>query len=288
MILRGGMNVYPREVEEVIYTAPRRPRGRGGRRAGRADGRAGRRRRRAARGRHGHPARTSSTFTKERIAAYKYPRKVWVVPELPKGPTGKILRREVHAPARSERLAAVPDAVRFPRARRAPRAPRRPLADAGPGAARACGRRCSSSPSRSGCASRSSPGRTPATAAWCGWSVRRSCSWPLGLLWWAWWSVRALRRGRREGWTLLLVLGGVSVVQAVLTARAVLAASTGTGGRPQHRATPRVRRRPAGRHRAGAGLRRRRRAGAAALGGGRRAAGPTRPTDDDRRVSDRG
>ena len=37
-------------------------------------------------------------FTKERIAAYKYPRKVWVVPELPKGPTGKILRREVHAP----------------------------------------------------------------------------------------------------------------------------------------------------------------------------------------------
>ena len=38
----------------------------------------------------------------------------------------------------------------------------------------------------------------------------------LGLLWWAWWSVRALRRGRREGWTLLLVLGGVSVVQAVL------------------------------------------------------------------------
>ena len=38
-------------------------------------------------------------YTKERIAAYKYPRKVWVVPELPKGPTGKILRRDVHAPA---------------------------------------------------------------------------------------------------------------------------------------------------------------------------------------------
>ena len=51
----------------------------------------------------------------------------------------------------------------------------------------------------------------------------------LGLLWWAWWSVRALRRGRREGWTLLLVLGGVSVVQAVLTAQAVLASSSGTG-----------------------------------------------------------
>ena len=38
-------------------------------------------------------------FTKERIAAYKYPRSVWLLDELPKGPTGKILRREVHAPA---------------------------------------------------------------------------------------------------------------------------------------------------------------------------------------------
>ena len=52
----------------------------------------------------------------------------------------------------------------------------------------------------------------------------------LGLLWWAWWSLRALRHGRREGWTLLLVLGGVSVVQAVLTGQAVLASSSGTGG----------------------------------------------------------
>jgi len=37
-------------------------------------------------------------WTKERIAAYKYPRTVWQVEELPKGPTGKILRREVHPP----------------------------------------------------------------------------------------------------------------------------------------------------------------------------------------------
>ncbi len=55
----------------------------------------------------------------------------------------------------------------------------------------------------------------------------------VGLLWWAWWSARALRRGRREGWTLLLVLGGVAVMQAVLTAQAVLASSgsSGAGGR---------------------------------------------------------
>ena len=38
-------------------------------------------------------------FAKERLAAYKYPRTVWIVDELPKGPTGKILRREVSAPA---------------------------------------------------------------------------------------------------------------------------------------------------------------------------------------------
>jgi long-chain acyl-CoA synthetase len=40
-----------------------------------------------------------SEYVKERIAAYKYPRHIWQVPELPKGPTGKILRREVRKPA---------------------------------------------------------------------------------------------------------------------------------------------------------------------------------------------
>jgi long-chain acyl-CoA synthetase len=35
---------------------------------------------------------------KQRIAAYKYPRVVWIVDELPKGPTGKILRREIEIP----------------------------------------------------------------------------------------------------------------------------------------------------------------------------------------------
>jgi long-chain acyl-CoA synthetase len=32
------------------------------------------------------------------VAAYKYPRHVWLVRELPKGPTGKILYREVQPP----------------------------------------------------------------------------------------------------------------------------------------------------------------------------------------------
>lgn len=38
-------------------------------------------------------------YVKERIAGYKYPRRVRSLDELPKGPTGKILRREVHPPA---------------------------------------------------------------------------------------------------------------------------------------------------------------------------------------------
>jgi long-chain acyl-CoA synthetase len=37
-------------------------------------------------------------FVKARVAAYKYPRHVWLVDSLPKGPTGKILRRSVEVP----------------------------------------------------------------------------------------------------------------------------------------------------------------------------------------------
>lgn len=99
VILRGGYNVYPREVEEVLY---------------------------------GHPAVAEAAvvgvadelqgeeivavvalkaeavpedeaalrqdilgFVKERVAAYKYPRTLEFVEALPKGPTGKILKREI-------------------------------------------------------------------------------------------------------------------------------------------------------------------------------------------------
>ena len=49
------------------------------------------------------PAATATTgelrvFVKDRVAPYKYPRYVWIRPDLPKGPTGKILRREVRPP----------------------------------------------------------------------------------------------------------------------------------------------------------------------------------------------
>jgi long-chain acyl-CoA synthetase len=38
-------------------------------------------------------------YVKERVAAYKYPRQVWFVDELPKGPTGKLLKRAIETPA---------------------------------------------------------------------------------------------------------------------------------------------------------------------------------------------
>jgi len=98
VILRGGMNVYPREVEEVIYTHPDVVEVAV---VGMPDEMMGEQVGAAVALREGATTTPEEIieFTKERIAAYKYPRKVWVVPELPKGPTGKILRREVHAPA---------------------------------------------------------------------------------------------------------------------------------------------------------------------------------------------
>ncbi|MBJ8344660.1 long-chain fatty acid--CoA ligase [Antrihabitans sp. YC2-6] len=100
IIIRGGFNVYPREIEEVLY---------------------------------GHPAVREAAvlgvpddllgneigaavalipgseedapgireFVRERVAAYKYPRHIWFVDELPKGPSGKILKREIAIPVKA-------------------------------------------------------------------------------------------------------------------------------------------------------------------------------------------
>ena len=98
MIIRGGYNVYPREIEEVLYEhpavreaavvgVPHDDARRGGRRGGRAKDGAD------------VSADELQAFVKERVAAYKYPRHVWFVDELPKGPTGKILKREIEVPA---------------------------------------------------------------------------------------------------------------------------------------------------------------------------------------------
>jgi long-chain acyl-CoA synthetase len=98
LIIRGGYNVFPREVEEVLYEHPKIreaavlgiPHDQLGEEVGAAvvlhDG-------------EELAPEEVSEFVKERIAAYKYPRAVWFLDDLPKGPTGKILKREIEPPA---------------------------------------------------------------------------------------------------------------------------------------------------------------------------------------------
>jgi long-chain acyl-CoA synthetase len=97
MIIRGGYNVYPREIEEALHEHPAvaevavigMPHAELGEEVGAAVAL-----------KPGASATTAELqqFVKERVAAYKYPRRVWLVESLPKGPTGKILRREVRPP----------------------------------------------------------------------------------------------------------------------------------------------------------------------------------------------
>ena len=44
-------------------------------------------------------------YVKEQVAAYKYPRHVWFSDTLPKGPTGKVLKRDISLPAHLSRAA---------------------------------------------------------------------------------------------------------------------------------------------------------------------------------------
>jgi long-chain acyl-CoA synthetase len=97
LIIRGGFNVYPREIEEVLYEHPAVAEAAV---IGIPDEHLGEEIGAAVKLRPGATATTGElrAFVKDRIAPYKYPRYVWIEPDLPKGPTGKILRREVSAP----------------------------------------------------------------------------------------------------------------------------------------------------------------------------------------------
>ena len=106
MIIRGGHNVYPSEVEEVLHEHP----------AVRA----------AAVVRVPHPVlgeevgaavvlrdgaeaseKELRAFVRDEIAAYKYPRHVWFVEELPMDATGKVRKREITVPPEVLERAAV-------------------------------------------------------------------------------------------------------------------------------------------------------------------------------------
>ncbi len=97
LIIRGGYNVYPREIEEVLYTHPAVreaavigvPHDSLGEEVGAAVVL-----------KEGEQVRTEDLreYMRQKVAAYKYPRVIWLMDELPKGPTGKILKREIKAP----------------------------------------------------------------------------------------------------------------------------------------------------------------------------------------------
>jgi long-chain acyl-CoA synthetase len=97
LVIRGGYNVYPREIEEVLYAHP------GIREAaviGKPDERLGEEVVAVVvlEADAGLDEQAVIDYTKERLAAYKYPREVRFRAELPKGPTGKILKTELREP----------------------------------------------------------------------------------------------------------------------------------------------------------------------------------------------
>lgn len=101
MILRNGYNVYPREVEEVLAAHPSVS-------SAAVFG--------VAHEVHGQEIMAVvvlapgadvdgshlAEFAKEKLAAYKYPRRVEIVTTLPLGPSGKVLKRELVAIYESE------------------------------------------------------------------------------------------------------------------------------------------------------------------------------------------
>ncbi len=97
LIIRGGYNVYPREVEEALHEHQAVaevavigiPHADLGEEIGAAV--------QLKPGAIATPAELRA-FARERVAAYKYPRHVWLVRELPMGATGKILHRQVRPP----------------------------------------------------------------------------------------------------------------------------------------------------------------------------------------------
>jgi long-chain acyl-CoA synthetase len=97
LIIRSGFNVYPREIEEVLYEHPDVaeaavigiPHASLGEEVGAAV---------ALRPGASVTEADVRDFVKQRVAAYKYPRVVWFMAALPKGATGKVVKREIVPP----------------------------------------------------------------------------------------------------------------------------------------------------------------------------------------------
>ncbi len=97
LIIRGGYNVYPREIEEVLYAHPAVreaavlgiPHESLGEEVGAAV---------VIRDDHDATPDELRDYMRQKVAAYKYPRVIWLMEELPKGGTGKVLKREIKVP----------------------------------------------------------------------------------------------------------------------------------------------------------------------------------------------
>ncbi|WP_431683026.1 long-chain-fatty-acid--CoA ligase [Kitasatospora sp. KL5] len=96
LIIRGGYNVYPREIEEVLFTHPAVAEAAV---VGKPDPRLGEEVLAYIALKPGASAAPEeiAAYCKDRVAAYKYPREVRLVDALPKGPTGKILKKALRA-----------------------------------------------------------------------------------------------------------------------------------------------------------------------------------------------
>jgi long-chain acyl-CoA synthetase len=94
LIIRGGYNVYPREIEEVLYEHPAVAEAAV---IGVPDAALGEEVGAAVVLKPGYTTTPEElrAYVKEQVAAYKYPRHVWLLDALPKGPTGKVLKREI-------------------------------------------------------------------------------------------------------------------------------------------------------------------------------------------------
>ncbi len=108
LIIRGGYNVYPREVEEVVYAHP----------AvleaavfGVPDERLGEEVAVAVAAKEGATIDLGELqrWIRHKVAAYKYPRRFALLDALPKGPSGKILKREIDRSALVDPSPTAPD-----------------------------------------------------------------------------------------------------------------------------------------------------------------------------------
>ena len=96
LIIRGGMNIYPREIEEVVYGHPKVLEVAV---IGVPDAMRGEEVKVFVSPRDGENLEPEEIheYMRERMAKFKWPKEVEVLPELPKGPTGKILKRELRS-----------------------------------------------------------------------------------------------------------------------------------------------------------------------------------------------